>query len=156
MTNQPIYEIKSMYAAKVKKRKFSENAFITETAVEIHNGKLIAWYYDRISVAEITDGKILRVDPQLPLNTEYLLRLRVFNQTKEWHVWKQSDGIYGRLRDDNVQEESVEFVDATMRVKEVIAKQVNTSNNIQLTTRNYIGYLNGQAGYEDCRFLSLK
>jgi len=116
------------------------------------------------------------------MDTNYLLRLRVFNAGKEVMVWRGEDGFLGRWRRDDDSGERDHAVEACQvlfgtdskyrrngfatlfeqRGTELILPfdnlQVdNRKNRVCLRTRNYIGFNDlGQAGYMDCRFLGFE
>ena len=113
--------------------------------------------------------------------TKYLQRMRVFNENSELLLWQCGGGSFNsRLRVDG-EGELQDYVDAEQVIwgtkskaladgfsllteKRGIAIVLPLANlvvdekekRVKLKTRNYIGYNEaGQAGYEDCRFISL-
>jgi len=114
------------------------------------------------------------------IEAKYIQRLRVFNESKELHLWRTSEGLKGRLRMDS-EENGSEVVDAYQvlfgtrsepsgnytKISEERGTElflpfhdleidVKKEKRIRIAvkTRNYIDYNNVfQATYIDCRFM---
>ena len=114
------------------------------------------------------------------IESKYIQRLRVFNETEELHLWRTSEGLKGRLRIDSEGNESY-VVDAYQvlfgtrsepsgnytRISEERGTELflpfqdlevyvkkEKKGRISIKTRNYIDYNSMfQATYIDCRFM---
>ncbi|MCR6546880.1 type III-D CRISPR-associated protein Csx19 [Dehalobacterium formicoaceticum] len=153
-------------------------------ALNMPEGSLVVTYlHYKVLIGMITDGKI-KFPQEKTFLPKHLLKMRIFNQEQELHLWKSKGNIFKkRLRIDNISDgEEQEVVDAQQilwgtkanavgywtELKEdrgteliiplpISACSVNTGKKrIALTTRNYISYNNRcQAGYVDCRFVKI-
>ena len=147
---------------------------------KFQNGQAVAWYYGEIVFYSLMDGNWN--DSLKGLNE--LVRLRLFDENKELHVWRSNGTLKGRLRNDSVEGEGniTEFVEAKPYLNGTSFSQsksgsgifatekkgisydlpfpeleslIGSEDRITLLTRNYIGYSDiDQAGYEDCRFVN--
>lgn len=141
------------------------------------NAKAVAWYSDEIVFYNIENNK---------WNAQFkglgeLVRLRIFNNEQELHIWRNNKILKGRLRIDSTGKET-EYVEAKpllngttfdklypgiMAIEDKgihyclpyssLEKLSGSKNRIALLTRNYIGYSDiGQAGFNDCRFINFE
>ena len=143
------------------------------------SGKAVAWYYGEIVFYHIEGGN-WKISMK---GLDELVRLRLFDEDKELHVWRSNGILKGRLRSDSIEDDgdTTEYIEAkpvlngtTFSGSEsgsgICATEkkgirfdlpfpeleplIGTENRITLLTRNYIGYSDiGQAGYVDCRFV---
>ena len=138
------------------------------------DAKAVVWYYDKIEFYQLSNG----VFDYGERTIDEVVRLRLFNERKEVHIWRSNGILKGRLRDDSAGDE-IEYVRAEqimngttfttngkiLNVTEEkgtnyelpFADLLNKDNLIErlkLITRNYIGYNDQtwQAGYIDSRF----
>jgi len=151
---------------------------ITDKIKSFKIAKAVAWYYDEIVFYKIENGNF-----NITKRLDELVRLRLFDENKELHVWRTNGTLKGRLRSDSIEGDGdeTEFVEAkpllngtsfspsrsgigitAIEEKGIkydlpfteLETMVGTKNRIILLTRNYIGYSDiGQAGYIDCRFI---
>jgi Holliday junction resolvase RusA-like endonuclease len=120
-------------------------------------GYIIIWLFDRVHVLKIENGVITDPDNILKEVPDWLVRFRVFNNDKEWHVWRISDEKFGsRLRTD-IEGESTLYVDSHLTLRSVVADELKkhgfSGNKLGILTRNYIDFENHQAGFVDYRFV---
>lgn len=110
--------------------------------------------------------------------SKYIQKMRLFNELQELYIWRKHNGEFaGRFRTDEKGSET-DVIDAwqilwgtqvnhlgdfceiheergTRLVLPLKDISVDSENRIFIKTRNYISYMdNGQAGYEDCRFVA--
>ena len=136
---------------------------------------IIVWRMQSILWGTVKNGKVVfynneTVDPQT------VLEMRIFNETEELYVVRDSDEFVGRYIEDDGPE-TIKYVDSIARLwgkrterqnDFVVLKDVSRKLILQLpcsedaeyyglVTRNYIGYAEetGQAGYTDYRFVSI-
>jgi len=151
---------------------------ITDKIKSFKIAKAVAWYYDEIVFYKIENGNF-----NITKRLDELVRLRLFDENKELHVWRSNGTLKGRLRSDSVEGDGdkTEFVEAKPYLNGTIflpsrsgsgffatekkgisyvlpfpelESLIGSENRITLLTRNYIGYSEiGQAGYIDCRFI---
>ena len=145
---------------------------------EFKNAKAVAWYFDAIVFYNIENGKWSK--PLRDNLEEELVRLRVFDEYKEMHIWRSNGELKGRLRTDADGNtigyvKGNQFLNGTSFDKtetEIIAKEdkgtyyelpypdfknIKSDGRLVLVTRNYIGYNDiGQAGYIDSRFVDFE
>jgi len=77
------------------------------------NAKAVAWYFDAIAFYSIDDaGKWHNSNYRDNLKEE-LVRLRIFDENKELHIWRSNGQLKGRLREDN-EGDKTDFADATL------------------------------------------
>lgn len=141
--------------------------------------KAVVWYYDKIEFYYLSSGVWDR-PPRADIAGE-VVRARIFNPTKEAHIWRSNNILKGRLREDaagsgteyvrahqilngalfetegdflHVTEEK--GIDYRLPFKDLLGEDKKIER-LQLITRNYIGYNKaGQAGYVDCRFEAIE
>jgi len=138
-------------------------------ADELEKGFIILWQHHGVFAGEIENKQItwLYENNEGPKvydkdQEEHVLRVRAFDENKEYHIWRSSQGLKARLRDDTAGEETRQYVETSMVLRGVIAKPLKTlekyNNNktLFIKTRNYIHYNEiGQAGYVDSRFVRI-
>ncbi|MBK9270721.1 MAG: hypothetical protein IPM48_03920 [Saprospiraceae bacterium] len=129
-------------------------------ASDLKNGHLLLWQYHGVFVGSITNGKISwQKTPET--NAKHIERIRAFNESKEYHFWRNVSGLMGRLRTDIDGSKGEKlYVDTNMLLRGVIVRQLPISKEGEkwyITTRNYIEYNEiGQAGFVDSRFVEYK
>lgn len=152
---------------------------VPDWKAQFTDAKAIAWFYDAIEFYNIKTGKW----NQELRNMEELVRLRIFDEQKEMHIWRSNGELKGRLRTDTIGKETSyvevnQVMNGTKFINEgngnIIATEekginyvlpfINLENidsekkdRIVLVTRNYIDYNDiSQAGYVDCRFVKIE
>jgi hypothetical protein len=158
---KPVYQIKTL----------SSNAEPVEwlgleiVAQEINNGYAVLWQHHAVFTGQIDEGTIQWLNGEhLVSGDEHIVRLRAFNEKEEYHYWRTSDGIKGRLRRDSGTESKADVIDTQMVLRSVVANPLKKVSaefgeaTIGVLTRNYIGYDNEtkQAGYVDSRFVDFE
>jgi len=122
-------------------------------------GYMIIWLFDGIHVLKIaSDGKVAdkHILSELSIN---LVKFRAFNKDKEWYVWRTGDSQFkNRFREDiKGDEKDIPCVDSSLTLRSVVAQKIQEfeagKNTIGIKTRNYIGYENNLAGFDDYRFV---
>ncbi|MBN2092455.1 TIGR03984 family CRISPR-associated protein [candidate division KSB1 bacterium] len=115
------------------------------------------------------------------LKIQYLLEARIFNQDTELKIWKSGEKFCYRLRQDN-EGENCDVIEANQNLWGTQTENIDTVWTkifedrgtelviplnvtavpgkslplVAIKTHNYIGELpNGQATYQDCRFVEL-
>lgn len=130
-------------------------------AQKLKHGYLILWQHHGIFTGKINDGAIqwLTKEHQPVQSETHIIRLRAFNETQEYHFWRSSGQLQGRLRMDG-EGETTEFVDTLMVLRGIVASSlfkesaVEKDEKILLKTRNYVSENSSfQAGYVDSRFV---
>jgi hypothetical protein len=132
----------------------------------LSNGFVVLWQHHAVFTGEIKGGVIHWLNNESPVpDDEHLVRLRAFNQKQEYHFWRSSEGIKGRLRTDDDTGNGAEVINTQMVIRGVIAKplkKVSTefaeAKTLAVLTRNYIDYdpKTQQAGYVDSRFVNFE
>lgn len=126
----------------------------------LENGKAILWTHAGISIAEIKSkvGTWISGEDLAQLDwAKHLVELRAFNETREWRLWRSSDGIKGRQRIDMPNGKS-KALDTKMKLRGSVAKHLQHDNETWLLkTRNYL-HVNAadMTGYVDVRFLGFE
>lgn len=146
-------------------------------------------YADKVHAVCWLDHKMLFINgsdllEKLDDYKEHIIRLRVFDENEELHVWRTGKGLKYRIRSDEQGENEQEYIDSELIMNGTTAKekgafyeitedrgvkyqmpkhwlgdsfQLKKNQRIKILTRNYIGYNElGQAGYVDCRFVEIK
>lgn len=162
MSTNPAYEIKDI------KTKAEIVAWIDlyTISASIQEGWIVLWQHHAVFTGQIVLGKIKWLADELPVSGEkYLVRLRAFNKSKEYHFWRSGAQIKGRLRSDDLEGLVESAIDTKMVLRSVVANPLKIASTelaeaekITVTTRNYIGYHpeTQQAGYVDSRFVSFE
>jgi hypothetical protein len=158
---EPAYQIKTLSS----KAESTEWLGLGAVIQEINNGYAVLWQHHAVFTGQINDGNIQWLNSEQPVDDDkHLVRLRAFNENQEYHFWRTSDGIKGRLRRDGGTESKADVIDTQMVLRSVVAnplKKVNVEfaeGTLAVLTRNYIGYDNDtkQAGYVDSRFVNFE
>lgn len=129
-------------------------------ASDLQNGYIVLWQYHGVFVGIISNGNITW--QKIPeADDKHIERIRAFNESMEYHFWRSSSGLVGRLRTDTTNAKMQGLcVDTAMLLRGVAVRQLSQSEEDEkwyLTTRNYIDYNEiGQAGYVDSRFLKIE
>ncbi|MDP2692016.1 MAG: CRISPR-associated protein Csx19 [bacterium] len=168
------YELKT---CNTQVKSITDDQALMECIKTFSKAKAVAWYYDEIVFYSIENNLWNTAAKGL----DELVRLRIFNNDQELHIWRSNGVLKGRLRADT-KGNDIECVDAMPLLNGtafdklnpgIIASEekgihyylpypeleilVGSKNRIALLTRNYIGYSDiGQAGYIDCRFVDFK
>ncbi|MCW5907197.1 MAG: hypothetical protein KIS94_05020 [Chitinophagales bacterium] len=129
-------------------------------ANDLQNGYIVLWQYHGVFAGIISNGTITWCK-QPETEDKHIERIRAFNESKEYHFWRSSSGLVGRLRtDSNATNGDTLCADTAMLLRSVIVRQLGNSKEEEkwfITTRNYIDYNEiGQAGYVDSRFLKIE
>jgi len=164
---QPVYQLKygqSKYVCKP----FSS---LEEIYKDIEKGYIILWQYHAVFVGNIQQEQCNWLSKEKPIIDEiHIVRLRAFNQSKEWHIWKSGSKLLCRKREETQVQDKEEngaqcFIDTSMVLRTVIAAplieyelfKVNEKEKLCIKTRNYIDFdkATNQAGYIDSRFVDI-
>lgn len=134
-------------------------------AKNIVGGYAVLWQHHAVFTGQIKDGRIEWLNSESPVTDDkHMVRLRAFNQNEEYHFWRTSDGIKGRLRRDGETEGESDVIDTKMILRSVVAhplKKIRADfeeGTLAVLTRNYIDYdaQTKQAGYVDSRFVNFE
>ena len=154
-----------------------------KTATWFNGDGLVVVYLDyKVLVGKYLNNRFFFYNNET-FSTKYLQRMRVFNENSELLLWQCGGGSFNsRLRvDGEGNGELRDCVDAEQviwgtkskaladgfslltedRGIDIVLPLANLvvdekKKRVKLKTRNYIGYNDeGQAGYEDCRFIGL-
>lgn len=140
-------------------------------------GFVIVYLDYKVIIRKFESGKIIFMTDEKPFETEFIQKLRLFNDKQEIFIWRIEGDWKARLRIDEKGEE-ISVVEANQvlfgttgniengftklteeRGTEIILpfeiKGIDTKKNrIKIKTRNYIDYNDlGQAVYIDSRFM---
>jgi CRISPR-associated protein (TIGR03984 family) len=156
--------------------------FIEEKLSFITSGYAVCWLHYGVLIGLIRGSKI-QYPEGIPDYEHQLVRMRIFNQHKEWHIWKSENNYHVRYREENTAEgDDAIFTDRELVLwgtqchplkppfQEVserrgtglvlpneLGKIENDKTRFVLKTRNYIAYNEiGQAGYVDSRFVDFQ
>jgi len=143
------------------------------------NGYVIAYLNYKVFIGKFKDKNLIFYNKET-FEPKHLQTIRIFNEDKEFYLWKISENLFnGRLRIDNQGEEK-DVVDAEQILWGTMVKSLdnnwsriyeergteliipfgnpaidNHKKRIKIKTRNYIDYNElSQAGYVDSRFVS--
>ena len=164
-TIKPVYDIQHLQS-KSEAAPWTSLGEITGT---MNEGWVVLWQHHGVFVGQITQGSVKWLGGSSPVaGDEHLVRLRAFDADHEFHFWRSSSGITGRVRLDRPGE-GTDCIDTRMILRGGIAKPLQGAKTkpdpgefvfdpdepIALRTRNYIEYhpKTQQAGYVDCRFV---
>lgn len=154
----------------------------TVLSKDLNNSLFIAYMYGGITIGKFDNGKFTCSKGEFIMDSEQLLRMRIFNENSELHIFRTASGLKYRLRIDDIESIEVltEYIEAdqvlfgtiTEEPKEgytkltedrgteivlpfefKIGKNANPIERVKIRTRNYIGYIDGHATYVDTRFL---
>ncbi len=141
------------------------------------NGNIIAYLDYKVLIGKFENSKILFYNDKV-FEPKFIKKIRVFNETKELHIWKEGNFFNSRLRIDE-EGNIADIVEARQiiwgtefhplgngfslitekRGTELIIPfesiEINDKKKrLSVLTRNYIDYnKNGQASYNDVRFV---
>lgn len=153
---EPVYELKSLHSNTLFKN-INNQSDIEECIKDIKDGMAIIWLFSEIQTDLIKDGKLLNYEMPNSDKLKYIIKVRFFNESKEWYLWRVEEGLKARLREENEEGTTVEAIDAKTILKSIIADPLKThgfrGSKIKLIIRNYINYEDNQAGYFDSRFV---
>lgn len=152
---------------------------------------IVAWFADKVLFGNLEKGIVHFYNYEfkgLDLGSEHVLKMRVFNELSELHIWRSGNSFGYRYICDGAKEgQEAEYIDAEQvmlgnyfsqsednnefymvtekrrGIKYLVPAQIFADFDetkewrLVLNTRNYIGYnAVGQAGFVDCRFVSLE
>jgi len=129
---------------------------------EIQNGWAILWQVNGVFSAQIKNGKIQWLNEDPKVEEKFLVRLRIFNDQREYHFWKSNQKIKGRVRIDEVENdaENFEVVDSDMVIRGFLFQQIRNVEELDdkyifIRTRNYVDHYpeTQQATFNDSRFV---
>jgi CRISPR-associated protein (TIGR03984 family) len=159
---------------------FTDLSKTEELIKTFENARAVAWYYDEIVFYRIENSTWNKEMKGL----DELVRLRIFDEEKELHVWLSNGQLKSRLRTDSIGE-GTQFVDSRLVLNgtsfermnhgvvatedkgiryelpypkfEILVGENSQKKRVAIITRNYIDHNEiGQAGYVDCRFLDFE
>lgn len=151
----PVYQIKPISSV----HELVEWQGLDFIARLLADGYVVLWQHHAVFTGQINGGAIHWLSDENPeTGDEHIVRLRAFNQRQEYHFWRTSDGIMGRLRTDDETGKGTEIIDTQMVLRGVVADPLRRvlEGTLSVLTRNYIDYdpYTNQAGYVDSRFVS--
>jgi hypothetical protein len=138
---------------------------LQEVANSLKNGYLILWQHHGIFTGKVEEKLITWLSGEPEVDDSHFVRLRAFNEWREYHYWKVGQVIKGRIRFEEFDKANpCEVIDSQMILKGIVGeplKKVSASmaeHTIVILTRNYIGYNPElhQAGYVDSRFVNFQ
>lgn len=156
----PVYTIKQIASTSTPVKWESMEAI----APQIGEGYIVLWQHHSIFTGVVEGGKVTWLNDTQPVSgDEHLVRVRAFNEAREYHFWRSGGTLQGRLRTD-APGGSQEIVDTYMMLRGVVGKALQkaspdlAANDLAVVTRNYIAYdeTTHQAGYVDSRFVTFK
>jgi hypothetical protein len=156
----PIYTIQTLSTSSTPMTWEGVNA-ISE---EISQGFVLLWQHHAIFSGVVESGEVSWLNDDKPVaGDEHFLRLRAFNEAKEYHFWRSGHELRGRLRIDSMGDEQ-EAIDTQMLLRGVVGRPLQKANvslaydNLAVVTRNYIDYAEAthQAGFTDSRFVTFQ
>lgn len=144
-------------------------------------GTLVAYLDYAVMIGNFDGSKMEFPGYESKFDSNFIQKLRLFNNDKELLIWKTSEGLKARLRTDgdgtevnvieaeqivlgtNVETGSGYSVLKEKRGTRIILPLNNLSvdekkKRLKIKTRNYVGFdeETGQSGYCDCRFVEFK
>ncbi len=128
----------------------------------IGKGWIILWQHHAVFAIEVQSGSFKAPVGMAADQSHHLVRARAFGENKEWHVWREEDGLKGRQRIDlsSHNEGETTYIETQMRLRGMLVHQMDSSQPDEdwvLHTRNYIGFSPYHlAGYDDSMFLSIE
>lgn len=128
----------------------------------IGKGWIILWQHHAVFAIKVQSGSFDAPVGMAADQSQHLVRARAFGESKEWHVWREEDGLNGRQRIDHSSHDADEttYIDAQLRLRGMLVHQLDSSQPGEdwvLHTRNYIGFNPYHlAGYVDSMFLSIE
>ena len=140
-----------------------EKNIVNTIAKNLSDGYIVLWQHHGVFAGEIINGEINWTNKEVIENDkDHIVRIRAFNPTTEYHIWRSGKDLKGRKRIDegepvdeqNAKEGMTPFVKAEMVLRSIVTQQLNSYSKI--VTRNYINHFdenNFQAGYVDSRFV---
>ncbi len=168
-------------AVPIKRLEFEEFESFRSTVGDYfgkQNGFCVVYLDYEVLIGRFVDENFRFYDVEI-FKPKYIQKIRLFNVDQELFIWRRSDGEFaGRLRIDGKGNENdavdawqilwgtkVEHLGDFSKIYEERGTKLilpfknitvdNCKNRLCLHTRNYIDYNeNGQAGYEDCRFIN--
>lgn len=94
------------------------------------DGYCIAYLDYKVIIGKYQNGELI-FEPENNFDPQYLQRLRLFNSTKEFHVWRISSREFNsRLRVDGKEGEKIEFIDIEQLVWGSKEENLERKNNI--------------------------
>lgn len=136
---------------------------IADTARQLREGYIVLWQYHAIFTGVVEGGKVTWLNDEPVAGDEHLVRVRAFNEAREYYFWRSGSKMQGRLRTD-APGEGQEVVDTSMMLRGVVGQPLQkasadlAANDLAVVTRNYIDYdkTTQQAGYVDSRFVKFQ
>ena len=132
-------------------------------AEKLTSGYIILWQHHGVFAGEIKDAKITwNKTGVIEKDTAHIVRIRAFNESTEFHIWRSGNDLKVRKRVDvgeSANEQNIDYtlipiVNTIMVLRAVIAQQITGCSKIM--TRNYINQFdenNFQAAYSDSRLV---
>lgn len=155
---EPVYRIEEVETECM----FSSWSGIDAICKDLQMGWIVFWQYHAVFTGQIKSGEIQWLSDAHPeTDDKQLVRIRAFNESKEYHFWKSGQEIKGRLRTDGAGEPT-EYIQTKMVLRSVVANPLKKASSelsegtLAVMTRNYIGYHpeTHQAEYVDSRFVN--
>lgn len=93
------------------------NSFIAKILKDFKSGLAACWLHQKILIGTIEDDRIFFEQQELPDYIRDMVRIRIFNIDKEWHIWQSAAGFQARLREETMtgeqtNDDDTPFVDA--------------------------------------------
>jgi CRISPR-associated protein (TIGR03984 family) len=108
-------------------------------AQQLSEGYIVLWQHHAIFTGVIEGGNTTWLNDSQPVSgDEHFVRVRAFNEAKEFHFWKTGGNIQGRLRTDAPGEDQ-EIIDASMMLRGVVGKLIQKPDADQKPAQLFSG-----------------
>lgn len=136
---------------------------IADTVRQLMEGYIVLWQHHAIFTGVVVGGKVTWLNDEPVAGEAHHVRVRAFNEAREYHFWRSGSKMQGRLRTD-APGEGQEVVDTSMMLRGVVGQPLQKASNdlavndLAVVTRNYIGHdeTTQQVGYVDSRFIKFQ
>jgi CRISPR-associated protein (TIGR03984 family) len=181
-----MHELKSVYEIQTCKSTIEAGDRSSEklkegidvATVETKSGYAVCWLHDIVLIGRVEEGSLVFYNNQQPDYPRHLLRMRIFNADREYHVWRTGT-VFGYRKRHDSEGDTADYVEAIQPLWGTQASAIENLPNwsrifesrgteifipfsglsideckhcFSIVTRNYINST-GQAGYVDCRFV---
>jgi len=113
-----VYQISSVYSEVVLHNKIAAlDINMLGSKFAFNDGFIVSWLDYAVLFGKIEDGRLKFHEGDVPDFSKYLLRMRLFDENRELHVWRTRNGFSCRYRRDCANAggdgEPVDFIDAS-------------------------------------------
>jgi CRISPR-associated protein (TIGR03984 family) len=87
---------------------------LNKIKAEFTEAKAVCWMHYGLFFCKIKSGHLILDKEHIENFNKHLMRLRVFAEDKELHIWRSGSSLLSRMRDDKAGEKKIPYLDSDL------------------------------------------